>query len=194
MHIGVDIGGTFTDLVATSDSGGLLNSKSLSTPEDQSIGIMDCLRKADIDLSQAELFLHGCTVAINTVLERKGAKTALVTTRGFRDVYEIGRCNRTESYNLYFHRPKPLIPRHLRFEVTERMNFEGKVLTPLATEDLDGIIEAIRREGVESVAVCLLHGSAENGSSLFQNAELIAQCLDLIHKVRGQENRKPLFF
>ena len=85
MHIGVDIGGTFTDLVATSDSGGLLNSKSLSTPEDQSIGIMDCLRKADIDLSQAELFLHGCTVAINTVLERKGAKTALVTTRGFRD-------------------------------------------------------------------------------------------------------------
>lgn len=176
MHIGVDIGGTFTDLVATSDSGGLLNSKSLSTPEDQSIGIMDCLHKADIDLSQAELFLHGCTVAINTVLERKGAKTVLVTTKGFRDVYEIGRCNRTESYNLYFHRPKPLIPRHLRFEVTERMNFEGKVLTPLATEDLDGIIEAIRREGVESVAVCLIHSYA-NPAHERQVAEILKKAL-----------------
>lgn len=176
MHIGVDIGGTFTDLVATNDSGGLINSKSLSTPEDQSIGIMDCLRKAGLDLSQSELFLHGCTVAINTVLERKGAKTALVTTRGFRDVYEIGRCNRTESYNLYFHRPKPLIPRHLRFEVTERMNFEGKVLTPLAVEELDGIIDTIKREGVESVAVCLLHSYA-NPDHERQIAEILRKAL-----------------
>jgi hypothetical protein len=128
LRIGVDIGGTFTDLVAVQNDNTLVNSKALSTPEDQSIGIMDCLLKTDLNLADTELFLHGSTVAINTVIERKGAKTALITTRGFRDVYEIGRCNRTESYNLDFHRPKPLIPRHRRFEITERLNYLGEIL------------------------------------------------------------------
>lgn len=160
MRIAVDIGGTFTDLVAVKDDLGLVNSKALSTPEDQSIGIMDCLEKTGLNLSDTELFLHGSTVAINTVLERKGAKTALVTTRGFRDVYEIGRCNRTESYNLDFHRPKPLIPRHLRFEVTERMTYRGEVYKPLAEEELDEIVRSIQSSEVEAVAVCLLHAYA----------------------------------
>jgi N-methylhydantoinase A len=160
LRIGVDIGGTFTDLVAVSDDNTLLNSKALSTPEDQAAGIMDCLAKANLNLPDSELFLHGCTVAINTVIERKGAKTALITTRGFRDVYEIGRCNRVESYNLDFHRPKPLIPRHLRFEITERMNYKGEILIPLAADEMEGIISAIEAEGVESIAVCFLHSYA----------------------------------
>lgn len=186
MRIGVDIGGTFTDLVAVLNDNTLVNSKSLSTPQDQSVGIMDCLAKTDLNLAGTELFLHGSTVAINTVIERKGAKTALVTTRGFRDVYEIGRCNRPESYNLDFHRPKPLIPRHLRFEVTERLNYKGEVLTPLVKEELNGIIKTVKEEHVESIAVCLLHSYA-NPEHERQVAEILRAALPGVYVTISSE-------
>ncbi|HLN86613.1 MAG TPA: hydantoinase/oxoprolinase N-terminal domain-containing protein, partial [Candidatus Limnocylindrales bacterium] len=94
MRIAVDIGGTFTDLVAVDDNGEIFRSKSLTTPDDLARGIKDCLRGAKIDVADASFFVHGSTVTINAVLERKGARTGLITTKGFRDVYEIGRGNR----------------------------------------------------------------------------------------------------
>ena len=108
MRIAVDIGGTFTDLVAIDDQGQIYRSKSLTTPDDLARGIQHCLSGAKIQVSKASFFVHGSTVTINAVLERKGARTGLITTKGFRDVYEIGRGNRPEGYNLFFKRPVPL--------------------------------------------------------------------------------------
>lgn len=160
MRIAVDIGGTFTDLVALDDQGNLHQSKSLTTPEELARGIQDCLTKANIQLSTAEFFVHGSTIAINAVLERKGAKTALITTRGFRDVYEIGRGNRPEGYNLFFKRPVPLVPRELRLEVDERLLASGEILQPLEEHSARVAIAELMSEKVESVAVCLLHSYA----------------------------------
>ncbi len=157
--VGVDIGGTFTDLVGCVD-GKIVTSKTSTTPADPTRGVAESLTLAHADLPALGEFLHGSTIAINTVLERKGAKTALLTTKGFRDVYAIGRGNRIEAFNLFFHRPKPLVPRHLTFEANERLNAAGEALIPI---DLQGV-EAIARElgslGVEAVAVCFLHSYA----------------------------------
>ena len=105
-------------------------------------------------------FLHGATIAINTVLERKGARTALITTKGFRDVYAIGRSNRIEAFNLFFHRPKPLAPRHLTYELDERLNHAGAALKALQPAEVETIAKTLVAEGVEAVAVCLLHSYA----------------------------------
>src|SRR3989338_5160126 len=134
QRVAVDIGGTFTDLVAQDDGGEVAVSKVLTTPADHSGGGMGAVAAAGLDLKQTALFLHCTTIAINTVVERKGVKAALVTTRGFRDVYEIGRSNRPDAYNLFFERPVPLVPRSLRREVTERMTARGEIHTPLNQE------------------------------------------------------------
>jgi N-methylhydantoinase A len=160
MRIAVDIGGTFTDLVAVDDQGKVSRSKSLTTPDDLARGIQDCLHGAKIDVAGAEFFVHGSTVTINAVLERKGARTGLITTEGFRDVYEIGRGNRPEGYNLFFKRPVPLVPRDLRLEVDERLYATGEVLKPLDEASAARTIAALKSAGVESVAVCLLHAYA----------------------------------
>ena len=160
MRIAVDIGGTFTDLVAVDDDGRVFRSKSLTTPDDLARGIDDCLKGAAIGVAGAKFFVHGSTVTINAVLERKGARTGLITTKGFRDVYEIGRGNRPEGYNLFFKRPVPLVPRDLRLEVDERMYASGEVLTALDEQSAAAAIGALQSAGVESVAVCLLHAYA----------------------------------
>src|SRR5918992_1414591 len=160
MRIAVDIGGTFTDLVALDDEARVHSSKSLTTPDDLARGIQDCLRGANIEVSAAQFFVHGSTVAINAVLERKGARTGLITTKGFRDVYEIGRGNRPEGYNLFFKRPVPLVPRDLRFEVEERLYATGEVFKPLDEESAKATIGALKAAGVESIAVCFLHSYA----------------------------------
>src|SRR6476620_8155707 len=129
MRIAVDIGGTFTDLVAVDDNGQVYRSKSLTTPDDLARGINDCLKGANVDVAGASFFVHGSTVTINAVLERKGARTGLITTQGLRDVYEIGRGNRPEGYNLFFKRPVPLVPRDLRLEVGEGLYSTGEVRT-----------------------------------------------------------------
>jgi len=122
--VGVDIGGTFTDLVGCVD-GRIVTSKTSTVPADPTRGVADSLHLAGCRMPTLDEVLHGSTIAINTVLERKGARTALITTRGFRDTYAIGRGNRIEAFNLFFHRPKPLVPRELTFEVTERVNAKG---------------------------------------------------------------------
>src|SRR6266705_6101694 len=149
MRIAVDIGGTFTDLVAVDDRGQVYRSKSLTTPDDLARGIQDCLSGANIDVAGASFFVHGSTITINAVIERKGARTGLITTKGFRDVYEIGRGNRPEGYNLFFKRPVPLVPRDLRLEVDERLYATGEVLTPLDENSATMAIDTLKAAGVE---------------------------------------------
>ena len=153
-RLGVDVGGTFTDLVALVD-GKLETAKVPSTPRDQSEGVMASVAAAGVSPADLEAFAHGMTVATNALLERRGARTALVTTEGFRDVLEIGRQNRPSLYDLTADRPPPLVPRELRFTVRERMGPDGEVL-PLDEESLAEALGALREAGVEAVAVCLL--------------------------------------
>jgi len=156
--VAVDIGGTFTDFLGyDSATGELLSSKSPSTPTCLERGIRDCLEKAGVRVNAIDAFVHGSTVAINTVLERKGARTALIVTKGTRDVYKIGRGNRPDAYDIWFRRPEPLVPRHLTFEVEERMLATGEVHTPLNTGQAESIARQVTASGVEAVALCFLH-------------------------------------
>lgn len=161
IRLATDIGGTFTDLVAFDEESGTIQlGKSSSTPSDFARGLLDAVDLADLSLSEVDYFVHGCTVVINAITERKGVKTALVTTKGFRDVLEIGRGNRPDMYNFRYQKPVPFVPRHLRFEVLERVNFQGHVLTPLDLSSLDAIADACRTAKVEAVAICFLHAYA----------------------------------
>jgi N-methylhydantoinase A len=157
--VGVDIGGTFTDLVGCVD-GRIVTSKTSTVPADPTRGVADSLSLAGCRMPALDEVLHGSTIAINTVLEKKGARTALITTRGFRDTYAIGRGNRIEAFNLFFHRPKPLVPRELTFEITERLNAKGEVLVPLADAEVTSLATMLAALKAEAVAVCLLHSYA----------------------------------
>ncbi len=153
-RLGVDVGGTFTDLVAVS-GGKIVTAKVPSTPRDQSEGVMGAVEAAKLDPASIGIFAHGMTVATNALLERRGARAALVTTEGFRDILEIGRQNRPSLYNLARDRPPALVPRELRFTVRERMGPQG-VLRPLDEASLREAVERLRAADVEAVAVCLL--------------------------------------
>ncbi len=153
-RLGVDVGGTFTDLVALVD-GDVVTAKVPSTPDDQSAAVMACIEAAAIEPEQVDAFAHGMTVATNALLERRGARTAVLTTAGFRDVLEIGRQDRPALYDLARDRPPPLVRRELRFGIPERMGPDGEI-APLDEEALAEAIESIRDSDVESVAVCLL--------------------------------------
>lgn len=154
--VGVDIGGTFTDLVAIGEQG-LVCSKSATTTDAPTRGVVDCLRLAGLAPDAVAELLHGSTIAINTVLERKGTATALLATRGFADVYAIGRANRPQSFDLNFQRPKPLVGRQLRLEVDERIDGAGAVLTPLDTAQVARLGGELVAAGVQGVAICFLH-------------------------------------
>src|ERR1700739_4023363 len=144
VRLAADIGGTFTDIALFDEKTGRLTfGKALSTPDRLVDGISSGVEKAGSDYASADLFLHGSTVAINTMLERTGAKTALITTDGFRDVYEIGRINRPDAYNLYFKKHAPLIERALRFEIKERIRADGEVLQPLDEPALAGLSDRL---------------------------------------------------
>jgi N-methylhydantoinase A len=158
LLVAIDIGGTFTDLMAFDEATGrFAQAKSLTTPAELAQGIVDCLRKSGTDVAEIGELIHGSTTAINTLIERKGAKTGLIVTRGTRDVYSIGRGNRPESYNLFFHRHRPLVPRHLTLEIDERTLASGEVLEPLAHASLAEACRRLAEEKVEAVAVCFLH-------------------------------------
>lgn len=157
-RIAADVGGTFTDVASFDPSTGRLAlGKALTTPEFLVKGIESGILKTGSDAADAGLFLHGSTIAINTMLERTGARAALLITKGFRDIYEIGRVNRPDSYNLYFRKHQPLIPRVDRHEVNERLLASGEVLTPLDDTEISTLGENLRREGTEAVAVLFLH-------------------------------------
>ncbi|HEY4920194.1 MAG TPA: hydantoinase/oxoprolinase N-terminal domain-containing protein, partial [Xanthobacteraceae bacterium] len=156
--IAVDIGGTFTDLVACDvDTGAVAFTKSPTTYGNLGAAIFDCIRKARLDARDASFVKHGTTLVINALLQRAGAKTALVTTKGFRDILEVGRGNRTQPFNLRFHREPPLIPRELRFEAEERMEASGHARVPLAAGALAGLADALRSEKIEALAISFLN-------------------------------------
>jgi N-methylhydantoinase A len=163
--IGVDVGGTYTDLVAIDEGGRTVFAKSPSTPADQSVGVMagleELARRLKLTRSEvlgaADRVVHGTTVATNALLERKGAKLALLTTEGHRDVIEMREGLKGDRYDLRSPPPEPLVPRELRFGVKERLKANGKIATPLDDRSLGDAIAAIRRSGATSVAVCFLH-------------------------------------
>ena len=156
--VAIDIGGTFTDLAALDPRTGMMQfAKCLTTPPNFEQGALDCLAEAAIPGEEIDVLRHGTTVVINALLERKGARTALVTTEGFRDILEIGRGNRPESFNLFYHRMEPLVERSLRFEIAERMDARGAVLRELDEAALPLLAEQLRTANVQAVAVCLLH-------------------------------------
>ena len=156
--IAVDIGGTFTDLVAFDhETHRVVYSKSPTTYDNLVEGILDCFNKAKIKPAEASLVNHGTTLVINSLIQRKGAKTALVTSKGFRDILEIARGNRPDPFDLHYQRDEPLIPRELRLEVAERMGSKGEVVTPLDTAALKKLADEIKKLGVESVAVFFMN-------------------------------------
>ncbi|MEK6155458.1 hydantoinase/oxoprolinase family protein [Flavobacteriaceae bacterium 3-367] len=163
MRVATDIGGTFTDLVClefdrkTGKPTGVKVAKADTTPANFEQGILDTINKGKVDLKEIGFFAHGTTVVINALTERKGAKTALITTKGFRDVLEIARCNRPDLFNFNFVKQPPFVPRFLRFEVEERINYKGEVIKALNTATLKAILKTCKEENVASIAVCLLH-------------------------------------
>ncbi len=163
MRVATDIGGTFTDLVClefdkkTGKPTGVSVAKSDTTPSNFEQGILDTIKKGNVNLKEIDFFAHGTTVVINALTERKGAKTALITTKGFRDILEIARCNRPDLFNFNFIKQPPFVPRYLRFEVEERMNYKGEVIKELNRATLKAIIKTCKEENVEAIAICLLH-------------------------------------
>jgi len=164
LRIAADIGGTFTDIALMLADGTVAIGKVPSTPDDYSRGVIDgataLLAELAIDPAAIGDVLHGCTVATNAILEGKGARTALVTTRGFRDVLEFRRVRVPRLYDPLYVKPQPLAPRELRFEVTERLAADGSVVVPLSEDDVLTAVDALRRADVQAVAVCFLHSYA----------------------------------
>src|SRR5262247_3190518 len=158
VRLAADIGGTFTDIAVFDDRTGELSfGKALSTPQRLVDGISKGVEKAGSDYRSAGLFLHGSTIAINTILERTGAKTALLVTEGFRDIYEIGRINRPDAYNLFFRKHRPLVERALRFEVRERVLADGEIETPLDENEIAAFGRMLAERGVEATAILFLN-------------------------------------
>ena len=161
FRIGVDIGGTFTDIVAVNKKNGTqFNGKVLTTPKDPSqavlSGVKDIIKKNKIDPKNCRI-IHGTTLVANALIERKGVKTALLTTQGFKDVLEIGREWRYDLFSLDLEMPLPIVPRHLRFEIEERMNFKGEIIKSLDETGLIKVAKKIAKSGVETLAIVFMH-------------------------------------
>lgn len=157
-RLGVDIGGTFTDIVLFDKKTGRYSTeKILTTTDNLARGVLNGILRLIDDLSEVDFFVHGTTSGLNAFLERKGAKMALIVTKGFRDIYEIGRANRPEIYNIQYRQPEPLIKRRHIFEVEERILVDGSVDIPLNVESLEQVITQITKKDFDSVSVCLLH-------------------------------------
>jgi N-methylhydantoinase A len=165
FRVGVDIGGTFTDLILIDESSGaFLLGKELTTPDDPSRAVeavlAEALKRAGVDASQVRHLVHGTTLVTNAVIERKGARTALLTTQGFRDSIEIGRENRYELYDLMLEKPEPIVPRWLRIDVPQRSLSDGSSMTPLDAAFVERVGHELKAAGVEAVAIAFLHSFA----------------------------------
>lgn len=165
VRVATDVGGTFTDLVyfendpATGEQK-IRTAKVDTTPPNFAQGVLNVIRKAEIDLGTVDFLAHGTTVVINALTERRGVKTGLITTQGFRDVLEIARANRPDYFNLKWVKPAPFVPRYLRREVSGRLHTNGQEREPLDLSQIAGILDAFRADNVEAVAICLLHAYA----------------------------------
>lgn len=162
VYLAVDTGGTFTDLAFfDTETRKVRYTKSLTTHHNPIEGILDCVSKVGMNLGGATLFKHGTTLVINTLIERDGPKVALISTKGFRDAVELGRGNRTETFNLFYRRNPPLVPRELRFEIAERIDGRGKILSEPSRAEVEAIATRIRELGVSSVGICFLNSYLE---------------------------------
>ena len=161
-RLGVDVGGTFTDLVLfDEETNSLTITKTPSTPENQSEGVVNGIQKIarqnKIGPTEISFLIHGTTVATNALLERKGVNCALITTDGFRDILQIGRQDRPKLYDYFTHRPDPIVPRHLRYEVNERILFSGEISRELDRQQVVDVIKKIQAQDVVAIGVCLLN-------------------------------------
>ena len=179
-RLGIDTGGTNTDMVLTDiDSGRMAYAKTPTTPKALLNGIMNGIRKilqqADVGTSELDELVYGTTIVVNMIAQKQNEAAALITTRGFRDVLEIGRAYRKDNiYDIQMEAPDPLIARNLRFEITERMDFLGRELEPLHEDEIDEIVAALRRKNIRTVAVCLMHSYANPAHEL-RIKELLAE-------------------
>ena len=168
LRVASDVGGTFTDLVyfeidqSTGKALKIKTAKSDTTPSSYEKGVFDTVDKASVDISNSTFFAHGTTLIINSITERKGVLTGLITTKGFRDSIEIARGDRPDFFNLRYQKPKPFVSRYLRAEVPGRIDFLGKELTPVDITNLDSILENFKKHQVKSIAVCLIHAYANS--------------------------------
>jgi N-methylhydantoinase A len=175
--LGVDVGGTFTDLVLyDQDSGSIRIEKVPSTPDNPSVGILAGIERMSIRLGNVAKLAHGTTVATNTILERRGAKTAVITTQGFRDVLEVGRGNRVVLYNIKATRPPPLVPRSRIYEAAERTLYDGSIRLAVDREEIAAISAKLAEHGIEAVAICFLHSYANNNNEQ-ATREIVANAL-----------------
>jgi N-methylhydantoinase A len=190
MRIATDIGGTFTDLVALDEGGNIYTVKGDTTPPHFEKGVISILEKSGLKMEEIDIFIHGTTTIINALTERKGAKTGLITTKGFRDVLEIARCNRPDLFNLVFAKPAPFIPRYLRFEAEERIAFDGEIISALNTDDVKTAVAALKKEGVEAIAICYIN-SYVNDEHERQTAEIVKELWpEVFVTVSGQVTRE----
>lgn len=190
-RLSVDVGGTFTDIVMFDDqSKKVQTTKVHSTPRDYSIGIEEGIKKIckqmSVDMGEISYFIHGTTVATNALLERKGARTAMITTKGFRDVLEIARQRRPDIYDFWSSRPVSPIPRHLVYEINERTLVNGEIMEPLDTVAAKEIIKQLKKEQVTSVAICFLH-SYVNFANEMEMKKMIQEAMPDLHLCTSSE-------
>src|SRR3989304_6369629 len=160
-RLAVDTGGTFTDIVyLDDDTMQIIVDKVPTTPSDLGKGVLDAIRKIKIDISGVALFIHGTTAGLNTIAQRTGVKVGLITTQGFTDILEMTKSSRKDVYNYLWKKPEPLVPRYLRLGVKERINYKGEIVAVLEETDVREAIKKLKEDGVESIAVCLLHSYA----------------------------------
>src|SRR5918992_4328141 len=177
-RVGIDIGGTFTDMLLVSEDGTAVIGKTLTTPGDPSLAVENALKPAlqngSAKTHERGTLIHGTTLVTNALIERKGAPTALLTTAGFRDAVEIGREHRYELYDLNLEMPKPLVPRHLRFDVPERVAADGAVLRPLDEDFVRRLVSELRDKGIKAIGISYLN-SYRNPAHERRTAEIIAE-------------------
>ena len=187
-RLAVDTGGTFTDIVyIDDDTMHITVDKVSTTPQDLGQGVLEAIRKLELDMHEIALFIHGTTAGLNTIAQRKGAKVGLITTEGFTDILEMTRSSRKDIYNYLWKKPKPLVPRNLRRGVRERTTYKGEILERLNEDETRAVLAKLKEEGVEAIAVCFLHAYA-NPENEQRAGEIISQVwpevsVSLSHKV-----------
>ena len=190
MRIATDIGGTFTDLVALDEGGNMCTVKGNTTPPHFENGVINIVKSSGLKSDEITAFIHGTTTIINALTERKGARTALITTKGFRDILEIARCNRPDLFNLVFAKPRPFIPRFLRCEVEERISSEGDIIRELNRKDVEEAVAYLKKEGVEAIAICFINAYV-NDEHERRTAEIVRELWpEVFVTVSGQVTRE----
>lgn len=191
MRIAVDVGGTFTDVIVLDEATQTLRLEKVETiPHDPATGVLQGFHKANAKIGAINYFVHGTTLGLNALLTRRGAKVAIITTKGFRDVYELGRTSRDPMYDLKYRKPRTLVPRSLAFEVTERCDFQGNILTPFDRREARMIAQQLHTHGVEAVAVCFLHAYANPTHELQMEEILRQECPTLLASLSHQLSRE----